>query len=117
MKRYDEYGSVAELYEAFNIKPLSEFLTEADDKDNKADDVPEKANEVSEKTKKRYERDKKNTDDPTKVMKKDELEVVYAEYPEKYNNIFKHIIVFHRVITKLFNLLSVVMVVRFSFSK
>ena len=39
-------------------------------------------------------RDKKNTDDPTKVMKTDELEVVYAEYPDKYNNIFKKILVF-----------------------
>lgn len=88
MKRYDEYCSVEELYEAYNIKPLSTFLTEADDKDNKADEVPEKA-------KKRYERDKKNTDDPTKVMKTDEKrEVIYAEIPKKYNNIFKHIIVF-----------------------
>ena len=88
MKRYDEYCSVEELYEAYNIKPLSTFLTEADDKDNKADEVPEKA-------KKRYERDKKNTDDPTKVMKTDDKrEVIYAEIPKKYNNIFKHIIVF-----------------------
>ena len=94
MKRYDEYESVEELMEAFNIKPLSSFLTEADDKDNNADDVPEKANEVPEKAKKRYERDKKNTDDPTKVMKTDKLEVVYAEPTKKYNNIFKHIIVF-----------------------
>ena len=94
MKRYDEYESVEELMEAYNIKPLSSFLTEADDKDNNADDVPEKANEVPEKAKKRYERDKKNTDDPTKVMKTDKLEVVYAEPTKKYNNIFKHIIVF-----------------------
>ena len=87
MKRYDEYSSVAELYEAFNIKSLSTFLTEADDKDHKADEVPDKA-------KKRYERDKKNTDDPTKVMKTEKLEVNYAEIPKKFNNIFKHIIVF-----------------------
>ena len=87
MKRYDEYSSVAELYEAFNITPLSTFLTEADDKDHKADEVPDKA-------KKRYERDKKNTDDPTKVMKTEKLEVNYAEIPKKFNNIFKHIIVF-----------------------
>ena len=88
MKRYDENCTVEELYEAYNIKPLSTFLPEADDKDNKADEVPEKA-------KKRYERDKKNTDDPAKVMKTDEKrEVIYAEIPKKYNNIFKHIIVF-----------------------
>lgn len=88
MKRYDEYSSVEELYEAYNIKPLSTFLTEADDKDNKADEVPAKA-------KKRYDRDKKNADDPTKVVKTDDKrEVIYAEIPKKYNNIFKHIIVF-----------------------
>ena len=32
MKRYNEYESVEELYEAYNIKPLSKFLTEADNK-------------------------------------------------------------------------------------
>ena len=32
------------------------------------------------------------TEKPTKVVKKDKLEVNYAKYPEKYNNIFKHII-------------------------
>ena len=90
MKRYDEYCSVEELYEAFNIRPLSQYLTEADDKYNAADE----ADDVPEKVKKRYDRDKKNTDDPTKVMKKDELEVVYAEIPKKYNNIFKRILVF-----------------------
>lgn len=90
MKRYNEYESVEELYEAYNIKSLSKFLTEADDKENNAD-----GDEVPEKAKKRYERDKKNTDDPTKVMKTDEKhEVIYAEIPKKYNNIFKHIIVF-----------------------
>jgi glutathione synthase/RimK-type ligase-like ATP-grasp enzyme len=87
MKRYDEYSSVEELLEAYNIKSLSSFITEADDKENTADDVPEKA-------KKRYERDKKNIDDPTKVLETDKLEVVYAEKTKKYNNIFKHIIVF-----------------------
>lgn len=86
-KRYDEYNSVEELCEAYNIKSLSQFLIEADNKENNAD-------EPSDTVKKRYERDKKNTDDPTKVMKTDELEVVYAEYPDKYNNIFKKILVF-----------------------
>lgn len=90
MKRYDEYESVEELMEAFNIKSLSTFLTEADNKDNNAD----KVKDVPEKAKKRYERDKKNTDDPEKVLNTDELEVVYAEPTKKYNNIFKHIIVF-----------------------
>ena len=38
MKRYDEFESVEELLEAYNIKPLSSFLLEADDKDHKADE-------------------------------------------------------------------------------
>lgn len=87
MKLYNEYESVEELYEAFNIKPLSVFLNESEDKKNDSDEIPDKA-------KKRYERDKKNVDDPTKVLKTDELEVIYAEPTKKYNNIFKHIIVF-----------------------
>lgn len=81
MKRYDEYESVEELFEAYNIKPLSSFLTEEKN--------------VSDKDKKRYERDKKNTDAPDKVLNTEKLEVNYADIkPEKFNNIFKHIIVF-----------------------
>lgn len=92
MKRYDEFNSVEELFEAYNIKPLTSFLTEADDKDNNADtDVEEK---IDKRDKQRYEKGKNTTEKPTKVVKKDKLEVVYAEYPEKFNNIFKHIIVF-----------------------
>lgn len=82
-KPYNEYSSVEELYEAFNIKPLSTFLTEANDK--KDEEKAEK--ELKEKT-------NKETEDPEKVAKPDEFEVIYAEYPKKYNNIFKHIIVF-----------------------
>lgn len=82
-KAYNEYCSVEELYEAYGIKPLSKFLTEADDK--KAEEKAEK--ELKEKT-------NKETEDPDKVAKPDEFEVIYAEYPNKYNNIFKHIIVF-----------------------
>lgn len=77
MKRYDEYDSVEELYEAYNIKPLSQFLVE--------DKAKEKA---------KKELDKKDPDDPEKVVKTDKLEVIYAEPTKKYNNIFKHIIVF-----------------------
>ena len=92
MKRYDEYDSVDELFEAYNIKPLSSFLTEADDKDNEADDVEDK---IEKRDKKRYEKGKNKTEKPTKVVKKDKLEVVYADIkPDKFNNIFKHIIVF-----------------------
>ena len=88
MKRYDEYESVEELFEAYNIKPLSSFLIEADDKDHKADEDEEKA-------KKKY--NKKKDEDPAKpekVVKPEKYEVNYAEVPKKFNNIFKHIIVF-----------------------
>ena len=88
MKRYDEYESVEELFEAYNIKPLSSFLIEADDKDHKADEDEEKA-------KKKY--NKKKDEDPAKpekVVKPEKYEVNYAEIPKKFNNIFKHIIVF-----------------------
>ena len=67
MKRYDEYESVEELFEAYDITPLSKFITE------KKDDI-------------------KSEDDPEKVIKTDTLEVNYAEiHPKKFNNIFKRI--------------------------
>ena len=54
MKLYNEYDSVEELYEAFNIKPLSVFLNEAEGKKNDSDEIPDKA-------KKRYKgKGKKN---------------------------------------------------------
>lgn len=90
MKRYDDFNSVEELLEAYNIKPLSSFLTEADNKDNDAD-VEDK---IDDKDKKHYEKNKDKTEKPTKVVKKDKFEVVYAEPTKKYNNIFKHILVF-----------------------
>lgn len=80
MKYYDEYDSVEELYEAYNIKPLSQFLVE--------DKAKEKA---------KQEFDKKKSEDPAepeKVVKPEKYEVIYAEPIKKYNNIFKHIIVF-----------------------
>ena len=88
MKRYDEFDSVEELMEAYNIKPLSQFLYEADNSDNQAD-IEKK---IDKKDKKRLK--KMDEDKPTKVVKKDKLEVVYAEPTKKYNNIFKHILVF-----------------------
>ena len=90
MKRYDEYSSVEELCEAYGIKSLSQFITEKDDVDNKADEK-----EAEEKAKKKYNKNKKkDTAVPDKVVKPEEYEVNYAEFPDKYNNIFKHIIVF-----------------------
>ena len=79
MKLYNEYESVEELLEAYNITPLSSFLTE----DDKTD----------EETKKKQDRKKKATE-PAKVVKAEKLEVVYADIPKQFNNIFKHIIVF-----------------------
>lgn len=77
MKRYDEYDSVEELLEAYNMTSLKDFLTE-------------KANDAEYKKLKN-----KDMDDPGKIVKKDKLEVIYAEtHPKKFNNIFKHIIVF-----------------------
>ena len=77
MKRYDEFSSVQELYEAYNIKPLKNFLTE------KKEDKKTKIKSDDE------------ADDADKVINTDKLEVVYADLkPEKFNNIFKHIIVF-----------------------
>mgnify|MGYP003302493785 CR=1 FL=1 len=85
MKRYNEYESVEELYEAYNIKPHSKFLTEAENK--KSAGYEKEKKKVQNKTDKEVE-------DPDKVAKQDKLEVVYAEPTKKYNNIFKHIIVF-----------------------
>ena len=74
MKNYNEFESVEELFEAYNITPLADFLTE------KKDDKKE--------AKKEYKNDKKNTDDPEKVVKTDKLEVIYSDMPKKFDNIF-----------------------------
>lgn len=84
MKRYDEFESVEELFEAYDIKPLSSFLTE----DKEVKKAPQSAKNKYEKIKKR------NLDNPEKVVKQDKLEVIYADIPKKFNNIFKHILVF-----------------------
>lgn len=64
-KRYDEYNSVEELLEAYNINTSSSIIVED-----------------------KY-------DDPEKVVNKEKLEVVYADIkPKVFKNIFKHIIVF-----------------------
>lgn len=64
-KRYDEYSSVEELLEEYNINPSSSIIFED-----------------------KY-------DDPEKVVKTEKLEVVYADTkPKVFKNVFKHIIVF-----------------------
>ena len=68
MKRYDEFSSVEELLEAYNMKSLSSFLLE-DDKSNQAD-VEKK---IDKKDKKRLK--KMDEDKPTKVVKKTNLKL------------------------------------------
>ena len=69
MHMYMDYSNIKDvkhLYEAYNIKPLSEVILE-----------------------------KKDTDKPEKIANPDDkLEVVYADKINKYENIFKHIVVF-----------------------
>ena len=75
MKRYSDFNSVEELYEYYNITP-NNMITE-----QKKVDIPgEKGN--------------KDEDEPTKVVKKEKLEVQYSDLKAKPTNIFKHIIVF-----------------------
>ena len=75
MKRYSDFNSVEELYEYYNITP-NNMITE-----QKKVDIPgEKGN--------------KDEDEPTKVVKKEKLEVQYSDLKSKPTNIFKHIIVF-----------------------
>ena len=60
MKRYSDFNSVEELYEYYNISPKN-MITE-----KKEVDIPgEKGN--------------KDEDKPTKVVKKEKLEVVYSD--------------------------------------
>lgn len=75
MKRYSDFNSVEELYEYYNISPKN-MITE-----KKEVDIPgEKGN--------------KDEDKPTKIVKKEKLEVVYSDLKATPTNIFKHIIVF-----------------------
>ena len=76
MKRYNDFNSVEELMEYYNIKPLNIIL-------EKNDDI--KASE---------ELDDNNVNEPEKVIKSDEIEVTYSDINATPTNIFKHIIVF-----------------------
>ena len=75
MKSYNDFGSVEELMEYYNLKP-SNMITE-----KKKVDLP-------------GEKKGEDEDDPDKVINKDKLEVVYSKINNKFDNIFKHIIVF-----------------------
>ena len=81
MKSYNDFSSVEELMEYYNIKPLNTIFEKKEE---------EKINdEVSEK-----DPDEHKEEEPDKVGKPEEFEVVYADLKAKPTNIFKHIIVF-----------------------
>lgn len=75
MKSYSDFDSVEELYEFYHIqKPM---IIEK----KKEVDIP-------------GEDGNKDEDKPSKVVKSDKLEVIYADQKKPISNIFKHIIVF-----------------------
>ena len=80
MKSYNDFNSVEELMEYYNIKPLNTIF-------EKKEEPKEESSE------KDAEEDKSNLE-PDKIGKPDEFEVVYANLKAKPSNIFKHIIVF-----------------------
>lgn len=84
MKSYNDFNSVEELMEYYNIKPLNAVF------EKKEEPKEEPKEESSEKD---AEEDKSNLE-PDKIGKPDEFEVVYANLKAKPSNIFKHIIVF-----------------------
>lgn len=77
MKSYNDFNSVEELMEYYNIKPLNTIFEKQTEKD-----AEELVNSD------------KDMDEPEKVANPEELEVVYADLKAKPTNIFKHIIVF-----------------------
>lgn len=81
MKSYNDFSSVEELMEYYNIKPLNTIF------EKKEEEKPKE--EVSEK-----DPDNRDGEEPDKVGKPEEFEVVYANLKAKPTNIFKHIIVF-----------------------
>lgn len=89
-KTYDEFSSVEELLEYYNITP-SNMVLEKDDLDIKGE-VDKESEDEEKPAKKEKTKDGKKKQRATDEM--GEFEVNYAKYPDKYNNIFKHIIVF-----------------------
>ena len=81
MKSYNDFSSVEELMEYYNIKPLNTIF------EKKEEDKPK--DEVSEK-----DPDEHEGEEPDKIGKPEKFEVVYADLKAKPTNIFKHIIVF-----------------------
>ena len=81
MKSYNDFTSVEELMEYYNMKPLNTVFEKKEEEKPK-EEVPEK------------DPDKHKEDEPDKVGKPEEFEVVYADLKAKPTDIFKHIIVF-----------------------
>ena len=74
MKSYSDFKNVQELLEYYNITPLNVVL------EKKVELPGEKKGE--------------DEDEPSKVVKPDKFEVVYADLKQTPTNIFKHIVVF-----------------------
>lgn len=76
MLKYSDFTSVQQLRDYFHIaSPITESRIDEVQKEEKLTD--------------------KKADEPSKVVKDDKLEVIYADQkPKEYHNIFKHIIVF-----------------------
>ena len=77
MKSFNDFNSVEELMEYYNIKPLNTIFEKQTEKDAEE-----------------FVNSDKDMDEPEKVVNPEELEVVYADLKAKPTNIFKHIIVF-----------------------
>ena len=88
MKSYNDFNSVAELLEYYNIKPISAVFEEKEEVQNEDpnEDAKEDPNEES--------KDKSKNPEPDKVGNPDEFEVVYSDLKSTPTNIFKHIIIF-----------------------
>ena len=76
MLKYSDFTSVQQLRDYYHIaSPITESRVDEVQKEEKLTD--------------------KKADEPSKVVKDDKLEVIYADQkPKEYHNIFKHIIVF-----------------------
>lgn len=77
MKSYNDFNSVEELMEYYNIRPINTVFEKQ-----------------SEKEAKELVNSDKDMDDPDKIGNPEKFEVVYADLKANPTNIFKHIIIF-----------------------
>lgn len=78
MKGYNDFNSVQELLEYYNIKPLNIVMEKEEDNLINIKDI----------------NSKKDEDEPDKTINTEKYEVLYANLDDTPTNIFKHIIVF-----------------------